>query len=377
MHSTSAEIPEADHESGPPVESARFGLWLFLGSEALLFAGLIGSYLFLRTGARSFGGPGAELERLFTAFNTLVLLASSYTVARAVKAADPGARARWLAATLLLGGAFLCLQLYEYAGLLGHGILPRTNLFWSCFFVLTGVHGLHVLGGLLALAWTGRHALRERGARALDLASVYWHFVDGVWIVLFALLYLASGCQRVDSAAGVLAAPADSAEVFGEVRPFHMTDQTGAPVTLASLQGHAWAACFVFTRCSGPCPKVSATMKRLQSELRDPDVRLVSVSVDASFDTPAVLTRYAEALGADPQRWKFLTGDEQQIADWIRASFLSPVERDATQPVGESITHRTSIEAVDKQGKVRGFYEGEDASELELLRARLEWLQKQ
>jgi len=101
--------------------------------------------------------------------------------------------------------------------------------------VLTGVHGLHVLGGLLALAWTGRSALKERGARALDLASLYWHFVDGVWILLFALLYLGA-CQRVDSAAGVLAAPADSAEVFGEVRPFRLTDQSGAPVTLASLK---------------------------------------------------------------------------------------------------------------------------------------------
>jgi heme/copper-type cytochrome/quinol oxidase subunit 3 len=367
MHST---LQEADHESGPPIESARFGLWLFLGSEVLLFAGLIGSYLFLRTGARSFGSPGAELERLMTAFNTLLLVASSFTVARAVKAADERARARWLGATLLLGSAFLGLQVSEYAGLLGHGILPRTSLYWSCFFVLTGVHGLHVLGGLVALAWTGRRA------RSLDLASLYWHFVDGVWILLFALLYLGA-CQRVDSAGGVLAAPADSAEVFGEVRPFQLTDQTGAPVTLASLKGHAWAACFVFTRCSGPCPKVSATMKRLQSELSDPDVRLVSVSVDGPYDTPAVLARYAEALGADPKRWKFLTGDEQEIAAWIRTSFLSPVERDATQPVGESITHRTSIEAVDKQGKVRGFYEGEDASQLDLLRARLEWLQKQ
>src|SRR5690242_21850363 len=96
MHSTSAELYEPDHESGPPVASARFGLWLFLGSEALLFAGLIGSYLFLRTGARSFGSPGAELERLWTAFNTLLLVASSFTVTRAVKAAQARVRARWL-----------------------------------------------------------------------------------------------------------------------------------------------------------------------------------------------------------------------------------------------------------------------------------------
>jgi cytochrome oxidase Cu insertion factor (SCO1/SenC/PrrC family) len=293
-----------------------------------------------------------------------------------VRAAESGACARWLGATLLLGGAFLSLQLQEYTGLLARGILPRTNLYWSSFFVLTGVHGLHVLGGLVALAWAGRRALQRRGALALELVSHYWHFVDGVWLLLFTLLYLASGCGPAAGGSVVLAAPADSQEVFGEVKPFRFTDQAGQPVTLESLKGHAWAACFVFTRCSGPCPKVSATMKALQAELKDPEVRLVSVSVDASYDTPAVLTEYARLYGADPRRWMFLTGDEQQITAWIRASFLSPVERDASQPVGQSISHRTSIEAVDKQGKVRGFYEGEDSSQLGLLRARLEWLQK-
>ena len=369
MHAT-AELHEAAHESGPPVESARLGVWLFLGSEVLLFAGLIGSYLFLRTGVRDFPAPGAALDKLFVGFNTLLLVASSFTATRAHKSAD-GARARWLVATLVLGGAFLALQLREYAGLAGHGILPRTNLYWSCFFVLTGVHGLHVFGGLVALGWTGL-----RGRLSFELATLYWHFVDAVWILLFALLYLLPGCGS-EPQTGQLAAPADSTEIFGEVQPFSFTDQTGASVTLESLKGHAWAACFVFTRCSGPCPKVSATMKRLQSELGDMDVRLVSVSVDAEYDTPAVLTQYAQALGADSRRWLFLTGNEALIAQWIRTSFLSPVERDLHAPVGQSISHRTSIEAVDKQGKVRGFYEGEDASQVGLLRARLEWLQKQ
>ncbi|MBK7645218.1 MAG: SCO family protein [Planctomycetes bacterium] len=191
-------------------------------------------------------------------------------------------------------------------------------------------------------------------------------------------LFLALGCGTHSGGESVvLAAPADSTESFGTVQPFELTDQTGQKVTLEDLKGHAWAACFVFTRCTGPCPLVSSTMQKLQSELKDKDVRLVSVTVDAPFDTPQVLAQYAEALGADPKRWKFLTGDEQFIAGWIRASFLSPVERDTQQPVGQSISHRTSIEAVDKQGQVRGFYTGEDASQLELLRQRLEWLQKQ
>jgi len=367
----------ADHESGPRIESGRLGVWLFLGSEVLLFAGLIGSYLFLRPGSRDFPAPGDALDRLFVGFNTLLLVASSFTATRSVKSEARGTRARWLVATLLLGGVFLALQLREYVGLSAHGILPKTNLYWSCFFVLTGVHGLHVLGGLVALGITGAGALHGKRKLPFELASLYWHFVDVVWILLFALLYLLPGCGGGSGSSMVLAAPVDSKEVFGEVKPFRLTDQNGAAVTLESLKGHAWAACFIFTRCSGPCPKVSATMKALQSVVKDPEVRLVSITVDAAFDTPAVLAKYGEALGADPKRWMFLSGDEKEIATWIRASFLSPVERDATQPVGQSISHRTSIEAVDKQGGVRGFYEGEDSSQLEMLRARLEWLQKQ
>ena len=162
----------ADHESGPPVESARFGLWLFLGSEALLFAGLIGSYLFLRTGSRAFPSPGEALDRLFVGCNTLLLVASSITASRSVKSGAQGARARWLAATLLLGGVFLALQLREYGGLWAQGILPRTNLYWSCFLVLTGV----------LMFRTSVLSMKDR-ARVLD---------EGKWTVLVATLCVAA-----------------------------------------------------------------------------------------------------------------------------------------------------------------------------------------
>lgn len=195
-------------------------------------------------------------------------------------------------------------------------------------------------------------------------------------LCLVPLLALAA-CDRAREDSVVLAQPADSPESFGSVLPFSFTDQEGRTVTLESLRGHAWAACFVFTRCSGPCPRVSATMKALQSELHDPQVRLVSVSVDPLWDSSAVLASYAKALGAQPERWSFLTGDEATIDAWITQSFLSAVARDPAAPVGERVTHRTSISAVDKQGRVRGFYEGESTVELEKLRARLEWLQKQ
>ncbi len=190
MHGVLHEPVAAIHESGPRIETARLGLWLFLASEALLFAALIGSYLFLRTGVREFPGADGHLDRLLVGGNTLALVASSLTLGRALRSAGRAARTRWLAATLLLGAAFLALQVHEYAGLLGQGLAPRTNLFWSCFFVLTGVHGLHVLAGLVALAWFGSRALAGRGALALELAASYWHFVDVVWLILFVLLYL-------------------------------------------------------------------------------------------------------------------------------------------------------------------------------------------
>ena len=194
----------------------------------------------------------------------------------------------------------------------------------------------------------------------------------------FLLLALLAAACGDDPAGGVvLAQPADSKEVFGEVRSFRFEDQAGQPVTLQSLQGHAWAVCFVFTRCSGPCPKVTGTMKRLQAELKDSDVRLVSVSVDPQWDTPAVLAQYAQSFGADTRRWWFLTGDEAATDEWIRASFLSGVARDPAAPAGERVTHRTSICAVDKQGRVRGFYAGETAEDLDKLRQRLEWLQQE
>lgn len=192
MTSTLHPTTAAPHESGPPIESERLGLWLFLGSETLLFGALIGAWLFLRVGSRDFPGPEGHLERLLVAGNTLLLVASSFTLARAVRSQRRGARARWLAATLLLGAAFLGLQLHEYAGLFAQGLAPRTNLYWSGFFVLTGVHGAHVLAGLVALAWFGTRALHGRGGLGLELAAAYWHFVDLVWIVLFTLLYLAS-----------------------------------------------------------------------------------------------------------------------------------------------------------------------------------------
>jgi len=180
-----------------------------------------------------------------------------------------------------------------------------------------------------------------------------------------------SGVQGADT---TLAQPADSKEVFGHVDSFQLLERSGRTAASTELLGHPWAAAFVFTRCTGPCPKVTATMRALQDATRGSDARLVSFSVDPSFDTPAILSAYANGVGADHERWWFLTGAELAIDELIQKGFWSPVERDAKAPVGERVTHRTYIAVVDKWSNVRGFYEGETNQDVPLIAARLRWL---
>jgi heme/copper-type cytochrome/quinol oxidase subunit 3 len=177
--------------SGPRIEPARLALWVFLASEALLFAGLIGGYLFLAT-ARGYSGHQGALSVPMAGAATGLLVASSVCAVQLERPNGRSARLRWWLATLLLGAAFLGLQAHEYQLLLEAGIAPKTSLYWSGFFLLTAVHGLHVFIGLVALFWFGSDAVRVgQAGLKLELACVYWHFVDVVWILLFVLLYLA------------------------------------------------------------------------------------------------------------------------------------------------------------------------------------------
>ena len=185
----------------PPPNVVRFGMLTFLASEAMLFAGLIGGYIVLRSGA----GPGWQMPEALknpttmiqTSVATAMLLSSSFTLHFSEVRILRGQRGGrlLLLLTLVLGGCFLANQAHEWYSLYHEGFWFNTaGIMGSSFFVLTGFHGLHVaIGALLLLTALVRTMLGlitpERHA-FLDCSSLYWHFVDIVWIFLFTILYI-------------------------------------------------------------------------------------------------------------------------------------------------------------------------------------------
>jgi cytochrome oxidase Cu insertion factor (SCO1/SenC/PrrC family) len=210
----------------------------------------------------------------------------------------------------------------------------------------------------------------RQGRSARGLAACF--------LIALAAAWSNASCTKA-APTSVLAAPADSKEVFSEVGPFELVDRGGSTVTRETLLGHPWVASFLFTRCTGPCPKVVGTLRRLQARLERQAAHIVTFSVDPQFDTPEVLRSYAADAGADPKRWLFLTGDEKAIDALIQKSFLCAVARAPAgeAPVGEAVSHRTQLVAVDRKGKIRGYYAGETDAELDLLVARLAFLENE
>jgi len=145
--------------------------------------------------------------------------------------------------------------------------------------------------------------------------------------------------------------------VLRAVPDFSLTDQTGATVSKESLRGKIWIANFIFSRCQGPCPQLTARMAEMQKALaKAPQVRLVSVTVDPAYDTPEILRQYGEEFQADPEKWKFLTGDPAVVKQLIREGFMQML---AEEPDGEPV-HGTTFILIDGHGMVRGVYMLED-----------------
>lgn len=187
----------AEHPTATGLDNRKLMMWLFLGSECLFFGSLIATYFLYR--GRSLVGPFSEdvYDIPFTSVSSFVLLMSSLTMVLALHAIqrnDLYGMRTWLIGTAVLGLVFLGGQVYEFTVFYNEGLALEQNLFGSTFFVLTGFHGAHVGIGVLILssivAWSFWNPMTSDDALNVELAGLYWHFVDVVWIVIFTLIYL-------------------------------------------------------------------------------------------------------------------------------------------------------------------------------------------
>jgi heme/copper-type cytochrome/quinol oxidase subunit 3 len=180
------------------ISNTKLGMWLFLASECLLFGGLITTYLLYKIPAPGTGvGPQELFDIPFTSISSFILLMSSLTMVLAVSAIERGDQQRfrtWIVATALLGSLFISGQVYEFQSFVAEGMGYTTNRASSAFYTLTGFHGVHVTIGIvmlvsvLLLSFRG-HLTREK-SEVVEVVGLYWHFVDVVWILIFAIVYL-------------------------------------------------------------------------------------------------------------------------------------------------------------------------------------------
>jgi len=197
------------HAAVEPAESpltpeswGKLGMWVFLAGDAMSFGGLIVGYGILRNGSSNWPVPSHVLGINLTAFMTFLLICSSVTMVlslSAIKRGDQSGLRKFLFLTVLGGAAFLGLQVYEWTHLIERGMTITGNpfgaaLFGTTFFVLTGFHGCHVFGGVVYLSCVLVQALRgrfgEQHHNEVEIAGLYWHFVDLVWILIFTFVYL-------------------------------------------------------------------------------------------------------------------------------------------------------------------------------------------
>ncbi len=177
----------------------RMGVWWFLASEIMVFGGFLAVYILYRMASHGAWAAMAEhVSAPIGTFNTVVLLTSSLTMVKAFEAVDKDARDKarnYLLITVLLGVAFLCVKGFEYSHEISMGFTPLSGSFWSFYYVLTGLHGLHVLAGIIAnfclYIMAVRGTLWSKNCQGrVEFAGLYWHLVDVIWIFLFPLLYL-------------------------------------------------------------------------------------------------------------------------------------------------------------------------------------------
>lgn len=197
LHAPTSTEATHGHPTSTGISNEKLAMWVFLGSDCLLFGGLISTYLLLRHRSVEGLGPTDVFDIPFTSVSSFVLLMSSLTMALAVSAIARGDLHRnrvWLGTTAFLGAVFIGGQVYEFTSFYREGLGYTTNVFSSAFYTLTGFHGVHVTIGIIMLmsllVMSLRGNLGPEKAEAVEVVGLYWHFVDIVWIIIFTIVYL-------------------------------------------------------------------------------------------------------------------------------------------------------------------------------------------
>lgn len=187
------------------VPQGRLGIWILIAGELMIFGGLIACYLLNRLRFPEWADQAAHTSTFFGALNTVVLLSSSYTIVKAHEAAirkDLGKITLWMSISIMGGLFFLVNKSIEYTTEISHGFTFTSphlqesgnqigSLFWSFYYLMTGLHGVHVLVGMILMLVIMLQARQGKNLHRVELAGMYWHMVDLIWIFLFPLLYIA------------------------------------------------------------------------------------------------------------------------------------------------------------------------------------------
>jgi heme/copper-type cytochrome/quinol oxidase subunit 3 len=186
--------PIATTRSAAGLPTGRLAVWWLVVSEIVIFGGLLASYIMYRVAHDAFAEQAAHTNTWIGAFNTLVLLTSSLSAVLAHSAAERGdgpKAARLLWATIIGALTFLVVKGFEWTEEISHGYTITSSTFWSFYYCAAGLHASHVIAGAIVMGFVARDAAKNRELHRVELAGIYWHFVDVVWIFLFPLLYIA------------------------------------------------------------------------------------------------------------------------------------------------------------------------------------------
>jgi cytochrome c oxidase subunit III len=186
------------HEPVTGLRNGKLGMWIFLASEVMFFSGFLTAFIILRNANLAAFAKGAEeLNWMLACLNTVVLIGSSLTMAMSIMSLERGDQGKfrlYMLITFLCACTFLVVKYIEYTTKFGHHIYPSTSTFFALYFIMTGFHGMHVIGGMIPIGWMLSRSFTKKGGYTdygrVEILGLYWHFVDLVWIFLFPVLYL-------------------------------------------------------------------------------------------------------------------------------------------------------------------------------------------